>query len=362
VAVVVVIVVIAVIGGVIILGTRAPEVPAKEYDLKVAFAVEVPDEDKAWGEINHKAMEIAKSYWEAKGYKILIEYNFLIPPPELGKLGDTYAAKGFNLYYVPCVGHGPEMWYAAKAHPEMYMHYMAALLEGDLIPAGLPESEKYIPKNLVVSTQTAFLNQHYLLGMIAGGMTKTNKIGFIGGIDYPSIKMKIRAMQEGVLRVNPKADVSNVVWAGSWTDIAAGKEIAASLHEAGCDVIMAYADGVQVGAFTYAKEVGMLGFATMYPQEEIFPDTVVASGVENEANMAISIFGYILEGKFDEIGGQWVEYDYSKGKFLPHEPMGPTINPKFKDKIPKWVLDQVETVKNQIAQGLFKVPQIPETL
>ncbi|MEM3514723.1 MAG: hypothetical protein QXQ66_05500 [Candidatus Hadarchaeum sp.] len=56
-------------------GIRICATPKEEYDLKVAFAIECLDENKACGEINHKAMEIAKAYWETKSYKILIEYN-----------------------------------------------------------------------------------------------------------------------------------------------------------------------------------------------------------------------------------------------------------------------------------------------
>lgn len=334
-----------------------------EYDLKVAFAVEVPDNDKAWGSINSMALDWARNRLEKEGYKILIEKNFLIPPPELDETAVPYAERGFDLFYVPCIGHGPEMFFAAKDHPKMKFHYVAAALEGDLIPKGFTEGEIQIPDNLVVTTQYGHLVACYLGGMLAGGLTKSNKIGFIGGVDYPSIKHKINCMKMGVKEINPNADVSYTSWAGNWIDVAKGKEIAEAMYESGVDVILTYADGVATGASTFAKKhKDLYMINSMYPTQEIFPQTVIADMVENEAGTMYSLMKYILEDKWDKVGGKWitthiVETEY----FLPYDPVL-QINPKLKDVIPKQTLSAIENKMAQFASGKARVPLLIELI
>lgn len=332
-----------------------------KYDLRVAFAVEVPDNDKAWGSINSQALDWAKSRLQKEGYKILIEKNFLIPPAKLDETAVPYAERGFDLFYVPCIGHGPEMFFAAKEHPKMKFFYVAASLEGDLVPKGFSEKEIKIPDNLVVATQYGHLVSCYLGGMLAGGITKSNKIGFIGGVDYPSIKHKIDVMKMGVKEINPKADVSSTSWAGNWIDVAKGKEIAEAMYQSGVDVILTYADGIATGASTFAKKhKDLYMINSMYPTQEVFPETVIADMVENEAGVMYSLMKYILEDKWGKVGGKWitthiVETEY----FLPYKPVL-QINPKLRSVIPEKTLKAIENKEAQFASGKARVPLLVE--
>ena len=350
----------------IISGLASFDSPARaadkeKYDIKVAFAVEVPDNDKAWGSINSMALDWAQDRLEKEGYKVLIEKNFLIPPAELDETAVPYAERGFDLFYVPCIGHGPEMFFAAKEHPKMKFHYVAAALEGDLVPKGFAEKEIQIPDNLVVTTQYGHLVACYLGGMLAGGITKSNKIGFIGGVNYPSIQHKINSMKMGVKAINPDADVSYTAWAGSWIDVAKGKEMAEAMYQSGFDVIMSYADGIATGATTFAKKHNdLLMINSMYPSQEIFPETVIADMVENEAGVMYSLMKYIIEDKWAKVGGKWitthiVETDY----FLPYKPVL-QINPKLKNLIPQKTLTAIENKQAQFASGEARVPLLVE--
>ncbi|NPV92847.1 MAG: BMP family ABC transporter substrate-binding protein [Firmicutes bacterium] len=76
----------------------------------------------------------------------------------------------------------------------------------------------------------------YLAGLIAGKMTKTNKIGFVAAYPIPEVIRHLDAFTLGVREVNPKATVK-VVWVNSWYDPAKEKEATKSLLEAGCDVL-----------------------------------------------------------------------------------------------------------------------------
>ena len=65
----------------------------------------------------------------------------------------------------------------------------------------------------------------YLLGMIAGAMTQTNKLGIVGGENIAAINSMFTAFEEGAKSVNPDV-VARWVYVGNWSDIGKGKELA----------------------------------------------------------------------------------------------------------------------------------------
>jgi basic membrane protein A len=93
----------------------------------------------------------------------------------------------------------------------------------------------------------------YLVGVVAGLMTKTNKIGFIGGIDIPVIKRFELGFVAGVAAVNPDAKVT-INYTGAFDKADLGKAAAASIYNDGADIIFHAAGGTGNGVFNEAKE------------------------------------------------------------------------------------------------------------
>lgn len=105
----------------------------------------------------------------------------------------------------------------------------------------------------------------FLMGVIAGLTTKTNKVGFIGGKDVETIVKFESGFAAGVAAVNEEAAKglvsadgtsagTAVKYADSFADTNKGYELAKSLYESGCDVIYHAAGGVGVGLFQAAQE------------------------------------------------------------------------------------------------------------
>jgi len=93
-----------------------------------------------------------------------------------------------------------------------------------------------------VSTYAArFYQGRHIAGLIAGKMTKSNIIGYIGSFPIPEVVRGINATTLALQKVNPKAQVK-VVWVNTWYD--PGKEGAAAkaLIDQGADVIMQHTD------------------------------------------------------------------------------------------------------------------------
>jgi basic membrane protein A len=94
----------------------------------------------------------------------------------------------------------------------------------------------------------------YLVGVVAGLTTKTDKIGFVGGMESDLIKKFEVGFVAGVKAVNPEAKV-DIQYAGSFTAADKGKAIASSMYGAGADIIYHAAGGTGNGVFSEAIDL-----------------------------------------------------------------------------------------------------------
>jgi basic membrane lipoprotein Med (substrate-binding protein (PBP1-ABC) superfamily) len=116
----------------------------------------------------------------------------------------------------------------------------------------------------------------YLMGMYAGGLTKTNKIGIVGPYPVAEANRVINAFIAGAKEVNPDATFL-ISWINSWYDPAAAKEAAQAHIDNGADVIYGY----PYGAIEPAAAAGLYTFGMMEDQNSLAPDFVVTSAVWN---------------------------------------------------------------------------------
>jgi basic membrane protein A len=95
----------------------------------------------------------------------------------------------------------------------------------------------------------------YVTGVIAGHLTKTDVVGFIGGAEIPPTVQSQNAFEDGVKSVNPQAKVlTNIT--GNFADVALGKEATAAMIQQNADVIMPWLDAGVTGAYQAGEESG----------------------------------------------------------------------------------------------------------
>src|SRR5690606_11854072 len=87
----------------------------------------------------------------------------------------------------------------------------------------------------------------YLTGMIAGGMTKTHRIGLVGGYPIPEVNRLMQAFMAGAKEVDPQVTFA-VSFIGSWFDPPKAKEAAFAMIDQGADVLYAERFGVSDAA------------------------------------------------------------------------------------------------------------------
>jgi basic membrane lipoprotein Med (substrate-binding protein (PBP1-ABC) superfamily) len=183
----------------------------------------------------------------------------------------------------------------------------------------------------------------FLSGMIAGGMTKSNKIGMVGGFPIPEVNRLMNAFMAGAKEVNPKVEFS-VSFINSWFDPPKAKEAAFAMIDKGADVMYAERFGVSDAA----KEKGKLAIGNVINTQAQYPDTVVASALwkmEPSIDRAIKL---VKEGKFAaEDYGQYSTMKY-KGSEL--APLG-----TFEKKIPATVVAKVRAKEKAILDDKFSV-------
>ena len=148
-----------------------------------------------------------------------------------------------------------------------------------------------------VSTYNArFYEGRAVMGTIAGLMTKSNKIGYIGSFPIPEVIQGINASYIHARKVNPDVSIS-VVWAYSWFDPAKEADAAKALIEQGVDVILQHTDSTAPMAEA-AKTPGVIGFGQASDMSEYAPSPRVSAIIDNWGPYYVERVGALMDGSY----------------------------------------------------------------
>ncbi len=183
----------------------------------------------------------------------------------------------------------------------------------------------------------------YLSGMVAGGMTKSNKIGMVGGFPIPEVNRLMNAFMAGAKETNPKVEFS-VSFINSWFDPPKAKEASFAMIDKGADVMYAERFGVSDAA----KEKGKLAIGNVINTQDKYPDTVVSSALWNMEPTIDRALKLVKDGKFKaEDYGPLSMMKY-KGSEL--APLG-----TFEKKVPADIVAKVMAKEKAILAGSYTV-------
>ena len=139
----------------------------------------------------------------------------------------------------------------------------------------------------------------FLVGYAAAKMSKTGKVGAVGGMDGDTINDFIVGYKQGAEYANP--DIV-VMWnyAGTYEDPAKGKECALALYDSGCDIVFAIAGKTGDGVFNAAAETNNYAIGVDSDQKYINPDVIICSMIKQVGNSIFkTIEDFIEEGKWE---------------------------------------------------------------
>jgi len=183
----------------------------------------------------------------------------------------------------------------------------------------------------------------YLSGMVAGGMTKSNKIGMVGGFPIPEVNRLMNAFMAGAKEVNPKVEFS-VSFINSWFDPPKAKEAAFAMIDKGADIMYAERFGVSDAA----KEKGKLAVGNVINTQDKYPDTVVSSALWNMEPTIDRALKLVKDGKFS--AENYGPYSMMKHKGSELAPLG-----TFEKKVPADLISKVMAKEKAILAGQFNV-------
>jgi basic membrane protein A and related proteins len=183
----------------------------------------------------------------------------------------------------------------------------------------------------------------YLSGLVAGGISKSGKIGMVGGFPIPEVNRLMNAFMAGVKEVNPKAEFT-ITFINSWFDPPKAKEAAFAMVDKGADVLYAERFGVSDAA----KERKVLAIGNVINTQAQYPDTVVASALWNMEPTIAAALAAVKSGKFK--AEDYGKYSTMKFKGSELSPLG-----TFEAKLPKAIVDQVKAREKEILAGSFSV-------
>ncbi len=304
------------------LATLAPGLALAQAKLKVAGIYTVPFEQQ-WAGRLHTALKAA----EARGD---IEYKASenVSNADYERVMREYATGGSMLIVGEAFAVEAAARKVAKDFPKV------SFLMGS---SGKPQAPNF-------SVFDNFIQEPaYLSGMVAGGMTKSNKIGMVGGFPIPEVNRLMNAFMAGARETNPKVEFS-VSFINSWFDPPKAKEAAFAMIDKGADVMYAERFGVSDAA----KEKGKLAIGNVINTQDKYPDTVVASAMwhfEPSANRAIKL---AKEGKF--AAEDYGQYSMMKHKGSSLAPLG-----TFEKKVPADIVTKMRAKEKAIVEGKFSV-------
>ena len=133
----------------------------------------------------------------------------------------------------------------------------------------------------------------YLDGIVAGSLTKTNKIGHVLGFPYPIMQRSVDGFTLGARSVNPNVDVQ-LLSVNSWYDPGKERQAAEALVDSGADVLVTHMNSPAVPAVARAKGVGLIGNAVS--KEAIAGDHWLGSFAENWAPYLVQAVKQVQDG------------------------------------------------------------------
>ena len=183
----------------------------------------------------------------------------------------------------------------------------------------------------------------YLVGMVAGMVTESNKVGFVIGMTNEAMNQFGYGYCAGVLDSNPDAEILqyNV---NSFGDAAGGKSAATSMIADGADIIFHAAGGTGLGVIESCKENGIWAIGVDSDQSYLAPESILTSAMKRVDNATYEISKACVDGNLES---GIVTYDLKSE--------GVDIAPTT-DNLPEEVLTAVEEVKEKIKSGELTVP------
>ena len=256
-------------------GSRAAEAADK---VKVGFVYLTTPGDHGWTYAHEVGRQQVEKHF---GDKVETTYVENVPEgPDSARVIRELAKKGNDIIFTTSFGYMDHTLKVAKEFPNVKFEHIT----------GYKRSPNMATGNI------RFYEGRYVQGIVAGMMTKSNKIGYIASFPIPEVIQGINAFGLGLRSVNPKAEVS-VIWVNSWYDPVKEAD-AAKVHIAeGADILAQHTDSPAM--LQTAEKAGVYGFGQSSDMKAFAPKAQLFSSANNWGPYYIEKIQQLMDGKWN---------------------------------------------------------------
>jgi basic membrane protein A len=252
--------------------------PEPKSTQRIAVVTDALFGDKGWGE---SSLNAAKFLEREYGFEVATEDNVSIADiePTLEKY-----TEGYDLIIAHGVQWGDPALRVVGQHPDVEIVVFTGLVGSENVASIFPQQQQV----------------SFLLGALAGMMTETDVIGYVGGEEYPNVINIFEGYRQGARAMNPHVQIIGT-YVNDWDNAPKGKEAATSIIRQGADVVFHVADSSGLGVIESARENGAYALGAVQDQTPLTPDTVLSSfvlDVDKAYGQAVNaMISGTLEGK-----------------------------------------------------------------
>ena len=245
--------------------------------MKVGFVYLTNPGDHGWT----YAHEMGRQAVEARfGADVETTYVENVPEgPDAARVIRELAKQGNQMIFTTSFGYMDPTLKVSKEFPEVKFDHIT----------GYKRSGNMATGNI------RFYEGRYVQGVVAGMMTKSNKIGYLGAFPIPEVIQGINAFAQGLRSVNKDAEIS-VVWVNSWYDPVKESDAAKVLIAEGADILAQHTDSPAM--LQTAEKAGALGFGQSSDMHEFAPNAQLFSSVNNWGPYYISQIEKAMDGSW----------------------------------------------------------------
>ncbi len=289
--------------------------------VKACFVYVGPIGDGGWTFQHHQG---AMALQEAYGDKVEIAFQENVPEgADAERVLTQMALGGCNIVFTTSFGYMDATNAVAAKFPDVKFEHATGFKRD----------------SANVSTYNArFYEGRAVEGLIAGRMTKSNKIGYIGSFPIPEVIMGINSYYLNAKKVNPAVELS-VVWAFTWFDPAKEADAAKALIDQGVDVIASHTDSTAPLAEAAKTNGAVIGFGQASDMSDYAPSPRVTSIIDNWGPYYVKRVGALLDGTYEQADA----WEGIAG--------GEVLIGDITDAVPAEVKAEAEALRDAIAAG-----------
>lgn len=243
--------------------------------LKVGFLYLGTPGDHGWTYAHEVARQKVQAHF---GDKVETTFVENVPEgPDAGRITRELANTGHKIIFGTSFGFMDPMLKVSKDFPDVKFEHIT----------GYKRSGNMATGNI------RFYEGRYVQGIVAGMMTKTNKIGYIAPFPIPEAYQGLNAFAIGMREVNPDAEIM-VIWANTWEDPVKEADAAKVLVAQGADVMAQHTDTPAM--LQIAEKAGLHGFGQASDMKAFAPNAQLFSSVNDWSHYYIEKIQQVLDG------------------------------------------------------------------